>query len=114
MAGNSRSRLSVTVTFDDQADWELLERHAEDAGISRSALARQLLSESLRAGIKVPAPEDSDGSLIALEDRLDALHRTVAQGAFMVLTALELHAGGRSSDVPEAREWVTEKLLADT
>lgn len=100
-------RLSVGLTFseEERADFELLSKRAEDAGVKVSTFARELLIQALHF-------DQNQHHLAALNDiqqRLDALQRNVARGTYMVLRAAEMRDEGEKP--ADARGWVNEVMV---
>lgn len=98
-----RGARTVTVTFEDRSDKDLLERLARERGVSPSALARELLLKSLHSDAVLE-------SLVAIEERLEAIQRNVRVGPWLVLKAMEYREQGQ--EVPDANGWVEEKMPA--
>ena len=101
------ARLSVTITLEDQADFDLLDSQAKEAGKPRSTHARELLLQALHF-------DEREAQLAALqqvEARLEKLQRNSARGTWMVLRAMEQRAAGEP--VADSREWVRETILSD-
>lgn len=101
MNADDRAKRTVTVTFEDRSDRELLEQLARKQGMPASSLARELLLKTLHGD---PLGE----SLVALEQRLEIIQRHVRVGPWLVLKAMEYRSDGLR--VPDANEWIEEKM----